>query len=64
MMKVQSSSGTFRINAPQPSGTPPTQPGASIYPLATAIEEMGAAMSFPRDAEIYRENSPATYLYK
>ena len=27
-------------------------------------EEMGAAMSFPRDAGIYRENSPATYLYK
>jgi CRP/FNR family nitrogen fixation transcriptional regulator len=25
---------------------------------------MGAAMVFPRDAEIYRENSPATYLYK
>jgi CRP/FNR family nitrogen fixation transcriptional regulator len=28
------------------------------------IEEMGAAMSFARDAEIYRENSPANYLYK
>jgi CRP/FNR family nitrogen fixation transcriptional regulator len=25
---------------------------------------MGAAMVFPRDAEIYGENSPATYLYK
>jgi CRP/FNR family nitrogen fixation transcriptional regulator len=25
---------------------------------------MGAAMVFPRDAEIYRESSPATYLYK
>jgi CRP-like cAMP-binding protein len=25
---------------------------------------MGAAMSFPRDAEIYSENSPADYLYR
>src|SRR5919201_703616 len=48
----------------KPSGTPPTQPGAITYPLATAIKEMGAAMSFPPDAEIYLENSPATYLYK
>ena len=48
----------------KPSGTPPTRPGVSTYSLARAIEEMGAAMVFPRDAEIYRENSPATYLYK
>jgi CRP/FNR family transcriptional regulator, nitrogen fixation regulation protein len=69
MMKVQSSSGNFRIDGPQPNGqtagrTPPTQPGVSTYSLASAIEEISAAMSFPRDAEIYRENSPATYLYK
>ena len=69
MMKLQNSSGNFRIDWPQPSGqtaggTPPTDPRVSTYSLARAIEEMGAAMVFPRDAEIYRENSPATYLYK
>src|SRR5256885_16722102 len=48
----------------KPSGTAPTRPRVSTYSLASAIEEMGAAMPFPRDAEIYRENSPATYLYK
>jgi hypothetical protein len=69
MMKVQNSSGNFRIEGPQLSGqtagrTPPTDPGVSTYSLARAIEEIGAAMVFPRDAEIYRESSPATYLYK
>jgi CRP/FNR family nitrogen fixation transcriptional regulator len=48
----------------KPGGTPPTQPGVRTYSLATAIEDMGAVMSCPRDAEIYRENSPATCLYK
>ena len=65
MMKLDSSSGNFPIEGPPPSGqiaarTPPTDPRV----IARAIEEMGAAMSFPRDAKIYRENSPATYLYK
>jgi CRP/FNR family transcriptional regulator, nitrogen fixation regulation protein len=48
----------------KPSGTAPTRPRVSTYSLASEIEEMGAAVSFPRDAEIYRENSPAIYLYK
>src|SRR5215813_9086418 len=64
MMKVQNSSGNFRIDGPQVSGTLSTDPRVSTYSLARAIEEMGAAMVFPRDAEIYCENSPATYLYK
>ena len=69
MMKLQNSSGNFRIDGPQVNGqtagrTPPTDPTVSTYSLARAIEEIGAAMMFPRDAEIYRENSPATYLYK
>ena len=64
MMKVQNSSGNFRIDGPQLNGTPPTDLRVSTYSLARAIEEMGAAMVFPRDAEIYRENSLATYLYK
>ena len=69
MMKVQNSSGNFRIDGPQlkeqiAGRTPSTDPTVSTYSLARAIEEMGAAMVFPRDAEIYRESSPATYLYK
>src|SRR5438034_3643670 len=69
MMKVQNSSGNFRIEGPHLNGqtagrTPPTDPTVSTCSLARAIEEMGAAMVFPRDAEIYRENSPASYLYK
>src|SRR2546425_3851367 len=69
MMKVQSFSANFRIDGRQPNGqiagrSPPTDPGVSTYSLARAIEEIGAAMVFPRDADIYRESSPATYLYK
>ena len=68
-MKLESSGGNFGINGPHLSGqtagrTPPADPRVSTCSLARAIEEMGAAMVFPRDAEIYRENSPATYLYK
>jgi CRP/FNR family nitrogen fixation transcriptional regulator len=32
--------------------------------LGSAIEMMGAAMPFSRNAEIYGENEPADYLYK
>src|SRR5262245_2770893 len=69
MMKLESSSGNFRISGAQPNGqtagrTAPTEPRISTDSLASAIEEVGAAMSFPRDAEIYRESSPASYLYK
>ena len=69
MMKLQNSSGNFRIDGPHLNGqiagrTPPTDPTVSTYSLARAIEEIGAAMMFPRDAEIYRESSPAGCLYK
>lgn len=40
----------------------PSSAGSS--PLASAIELMGAAMSFARNAEIYGENEPADFLYK
>jgi CRP-like cAMP-binding protein len=33
-------------------------------PLAQHVQLMGAAMSFPRNAEIFGENEPADYLYK
>src|SRR5262245_22558205 len=69
MMKLQTSSANLRISGAQPNGqiagrSPPTDPRVSTYSLARAIEEMGAAMVFPRDAEIYRESTPASYLYK
>src|SRR5262249_54692980 len=69
IMKLQRSSANLRISGTQPNEqiagrSPPTDPRVSTYSLARAIEEVGAAMSFPRDAEIYRESSPASYLYK
>jgi CRP/FNR family transcriptional regulator, nitrogen fixation regulation protein len=69
MMKLRTSGANFRVNGPQPNGqivgrTPPTEPRVSTCLLTGAIEDMGAAMSFLRDAEIYRESSPASYLYK
>jgi CRP/FNR family transcriptional regulator, nitrogen fixation regulation protein len=69
MMKLQTSGANFRVNGPQPNGqivgrTPPTEPRVSTCLLTRAIEDMGATMSFLRDAEIYRESSPASYLYK
>ena len=69
MMKLRTSGANFRVNGPQPNGqivgrTPPTEPRVSTCLLTRAIEDMGAAVSFLRDAEIYRESSPASYLYK
>jgi CRP/FNR family nitrogen fixation transcriptional regulator len=69
MMKLRTSGANFRINRPQPNGqivgrTPPTEPRVSTCLLTRAIEDMGAAMSFLRDAEIYRESTPSSYLYK
>jgi CRP/FNR family transcriptional regulator, nitrogen fixation regulation protein len=69
MMKLRTSGANFRVNGPQPNGqivtrTPPTEPRVSTCLLTRAIEDMGATMSFLRDAEIYRESSPASYLYK
>lgn len=51
---------------------PPTQNEATMAqratigtdPLLQQIQFMGAAMSFPRNAEIFGENEPAEYLYK
>jgi CRP/FNR family nitrogen fixation transcriptional regulator len=39
-------------------------PALPRQPTANAIELMGAAMPFTRNAEIYGENEPAEYLYK
>src|SRR5262245_9764273 len=69
MMKLESSSANFRISGPQPNGqiagrTPQTDPRVSTYSLASAIEEMGATLPFPREVEIYREGDPTTCFYK
>jgi CRP/FNR family transcriptional regulator, nitrogen fixation regulation protein len=69
MTKLHSFGASPRPTRPHPNGhiagrMSPTEPRVSAYSLSGLIEEMGAAMSFPRDAEIYRENSPANYLYK
>lgn len=41
-----------------------TQASVKSSPHSGLIEQMGAFMSFPRNAEIYCENQPANYLYK
>lgn len=42
--------------------TPSTAIGSNA--LAQQMQLMGAAMSYPRNAEIFGENEPADYLYK
>jgi len=37
---------------------------ATTQSLSSALEMMGAPMSYPRNAEIYGENEPAEYVYK
>jgi len=41
-----------------------TVPPVAGHPLESAIEMMGAPMSFGRNEEIFGENEPAEYLYK
>jgi CRP/FNR family transcriptional regulator, nitrogen fixation regulation protein len=69
MTKLHSFGASLRPTRPHPNGqtagrTPSTEPSVSAYSLIDSIEQMGAAMSFPRDGKIYSENSPANYLYK
>jgi CRP-like cAMP-binding protein len=40
------------------------QPPVGSHDLSGSIEQMGASMSFARNAEIFGENEPADYLYK
>lgn len=42
----------------------PSSAASETGPLAQHMQLMGAAMSFPRNAEIFGENEPADYLYK
>jgi CRP/FNR family transcriptional regulator, nitrogen fixation regulation protein len=57
MTKLHSFGASIRLSRP-------TEPPASACSLVDSIEQTGAAMSFPRDAKIYNENSSADYLYK
>src|SRR5579863_2486399 len=49
-----------------PAHTIPAAPSTATGtdPLAHQIQLMGAAMSYPRNSEIFGENEPADYLYK
>ena len=49
-----------------PPASPPCRSTApvSANPLAQTMQMMGAAMSFPRNTEIFGENEPADYVYK
>ncbi len=49
-----------------PAHTKAAAPGTATGtdPLAQQIQLMGAAMSYPRNTEIFGENEPADYLYK
>jgi CRP-like cAMP-binding protein len=58
MLTQTANRSSFR--QPAKTGAAPV-PG---YELSGTIEWMGAAMTFPRNAEIYGENEPADYLYK
>ena len=42
----------------------PAFPASEAGPLAQHMQLMGAAMSFPRNGEIFGENESADYLYK
>ena len=69
MTKLHSFGARPRPTRPSPNAhiagrMSPTEPRVSAYSLSGSIEQMGSAMSFLRDAEIYRENGPANYLYK
>jgi len=46
------------------SASPHQASVADVSPLAQHIQLSGAAMSFPRNAEIFGENESADYLYK
>jgi CRP-like cAMP-binding protein len=48
----------------RPAHPVPTFAAAEAGPLAHQMQLMGAAMSYPRNAEIFGENEPADYLYK
>jgi CRP/FNR family transcriptional regulator, nitrogen fixation regulation protein len=65
MTKLHSVRATPRPSRPHPNGHVigriPTE--GRLPAFAAAMEEMGAATSFPRDGVIYSENSPANYLY-
>ncbi len=69
MTKLDSAGASLPPNRPPPNRQiagrpPPLEPPVGSYPISGSLELMGAAMSFPRDAEIYSENSPADYLYR
>jgi CRP/FNR family transcriptional regulator, nitrogen fixation regulation protein len=64
MTKLQSSGASLpptQLCAVRPQ---PLELQVNSWPVSGPLERMGAAVWFPRDGEIYRENSPADYLYR
>ncbi len=62
-MLIQSARPSPASRSRMASGAAPL-PCPAATALASAIELMGAPMSFTRNAEIYGENEPADFLYK
>jgi len=61
---IRSATAVPSTRPAQPAHPVPTFAAAEAGPLAQHMQLMGAAMSFPRNAEIFGENEPADYLYK
>jgi CRP/FNR family nitrogen fixation transcriptional regulator len=57
------SAPTFGLRQLENRARLPARPGTT-HPLATALDMMGAPMSFSRNEEIYGEGEAADYLYK
>jgi CRP/FNR family nitrogen fixation transcriptional regulator len=61
---IRSSTAVPSTRPAQPAHPVSTFAAAEAGPLAQHMQLMGAAMSFPRNAEIFGEDEPADYLYK
>src|ERR1700751_5106624 len=56
---------SIRSDSIRPMPQAPSRPvGAERNALAQSMQLMGAAMSFPRNSEIFGENEPADYVYR
>jgi CRP/FNR family transcriptional regulator, nitrogen fixation regulation protein len=61
---IRSATALPGTRSARPARPVPAFATAETAPLAQHMQLMGAAMSFPRNAEIFGENEPADYLYK
>jgi CRP/FNR family transcriptional regulator, nitrogen fixation regulation protein len=61
---IHSATALPSTRSARPARPVPAFATVETNPLAQHMQLMGAAMSFPRNAEIFGENEPADYLYK